>query len=191
MWQQECFVLLKSPSKNDQTKGINILYKNMSQSFKGFLFNQKFTKEQTEEVLQEAFIKIIKNFKAVKNETSFEAWCWQILRNSKNDYLREIKKNRSAMTVNEIENVEDSEMTKNIQQTVFDQSIDDCVALGIQKFNVADPDRGYAILLQMDGYAIKDIAMRIDRTPAATKEFLRQVRIKLAPFIKHCLDIIE
>ena len=101
------------------------------------------------------------------------------------------KKNRSAMTVNEIENVEDSEMTKNIQQTVFDQSIDDCVALGIQKFNAADPDRGYAILLQMDGYAIKDIAMRIDRTPAATKEFLRQVRIKLAPFIKHCLDIIE
>ena len=95
------------------------------------------------------------------------------------------------MTVNEIENVEDSEMTKNIQQTVFDQSIDDCVALGIQKFNAADPDRGYAILLQMDGYAIKDIAMRIDRTPAATKEFLRQVRIKLAPFIKHCLDIIE
>ena len=191
MWQQECFVLLKSPSKNYQTKGINILYKNMSQSFKGFLFNQKFTKEQTEEVLQEAFIKIIKNFKAVKNETSFEAWCWQILRNSKNDYLREIKKNRSAMTVNEIENVEDSEMTKNIQQTVIDQSIDDCVALGIQKFNAADPDRGYAILLQMDGYAIKDIAMRIDRTPAATKEFLRQVRIKLAPFIKHCLDIIE
>ena len=191
MWQQECFVLLKSPSKNDQTKGINILYKNMSQSFKGFLFNQKFTKEQTEEVLQEAFIKIIKNFKAAKNETSFESWCWQILRNSKNDYLREIKKNRSAMTVNEIENVEDSDMTKNIQQTVFDQSIDDCVALGIQKFNAADPDRGYAILLQMDGYAIKDIAMRIDRTPAATKEFLRQVRIKLAPFIKHCLDIIE
>lgn len=191
MWQQECFVLLKSSSKNDQTKGINILYKNMSQPFKGFLFNQKFTKEQTEEVLQEAFIKIIKNFKAVKIETSFEAWCWQILRNSKNDYLREIKKNRSAMTVNEIENVEDSEMTKNIQQTVFDQSIDDCVALGIQKFNAADPDRGYAILLQMDGYAIKDIAMRIDRTPAATKEFLRQVRIKLAPFIKHCLDIIE
>ena len=58
-----------------------------------------------------------------------------------------------------------------------------------KKFAKTYPERSYALDLQQEGCSIKEISSYIDRTPAATKEFLSQCRKKLIPFIKHCLDI--
>ena len=187
MWQHECFKLLKG---KDKKKGIDTLYENISKPFKGYLFNRKFKEHQTEEIIQETFIKIIKNSHLAKKESSFEAWCWRILRNTTNDYLRDIQKNREGINKVEIESSinEETMIYDTLQEQNKVQSETDCVSEGLQKFNSQDPDRGYALLLQMDGYKIEKIAMRIGRTPAATKEFLSQCKKKVAPFIKHCFE---
>ena len=42
----------------------------------------------------------------------------------------------------------------------------------------------------MEGASVQDIADRIGRTAAATKEYLSQSRKKLQPFIAHCADLL-
>ena len=182
MWQKDCFDLIKSNAPEDKNKGIEILYENNKKKFEGFLFNRSFKKEQIEEILQESFIKIFKSFNTLKDFNTLESWCWRILRNTTNDYLSPIIKGREGIKKLESETEEAAlEDNQNDSQS-------DCVSKGLQEFNLAEPDRGYALQLQLDNYPITEVAIRIGRTPAATKEYLSQIRKKVAPFIEHCLE---
>ena len=51
------------------------------------------------------------------------------------------------------------------------------------------PDRAYVLELKMNQIADKEIALRINRTLAATKEFISQSRKKIAPYIEDCIGV--
>ena len=64
------------------------------------------------------------------------------------------------------------------------------MAAGLGAFNSREPERAYVLMLQMDGLSIDDIGQRIDRTVAATKEYLSQCKKKIQPYIAHCTELL-
>jgi DNA-directed RNA polymerase specialized sigma24 family protein len=66
---------------------------------------------------------------------------------------------------------------------------EECVSKGIQEFEKIMPERAYVIQLTMEKVSMKTISERIGRTAGATKQYVSQSRKKVAPFIKHCLEI--
>ena len=71
-----------------------------------------------------------------------------------------------------------------------DDSIDECVDAGIKRYAEKMPARAAALMLQLDGFSIREIADRIVRSEQATSQFLYESRRKLAPFIEHCRPLI-
>jgi DNA-directed RNA polymerase specialized sigma24 family protein len=69
-------------------------------------------------------------------------------------------------------------------------SVDECVTAGLDVFSQREPERALVLLLQMDGHSIEEIGLRIDRTIAATKEYLSQCKKKIQPYIAHCTDLL-
>lgn len=68
--------------------------------------------------------------------------------------------------------------------------VDLCVSNAIEDFCAEHPDRALVLMMQIDGESIESIARRIQRTSAATKEYISQCKIRLKPFIQHCLALI-
>jgi len=68
--------------------------------------------------------------------------------------------------------------------------IDLCVSKGIEDFCAEYPDRALVLMMQMDGESIESIARRIARTGAATKEYISQCKIRLKPYVEHCLAFV-
>jgi RNA polymerase sigma factor (sigma-70 family) len=75
--------------------------------------------------------------------------------------------------------------------TLEGQTAAECVAKGFDRFSTAEPERAYALGMQMDGHSIAEIADCIGRTVAATTEYLHQCRKKIKMFIQHCRELQE
>jgi RNA polymerase sigma factor (sigma-70 family) len=88
--------------------------------------------------------------------------------------------------------INDSEFTLVNDATIRKNQleIDLCVSNGIEEFCAKHPDRALVLMMQMDGESIESIARRIERTSAATKEYISQCKIRLKPFIEHCLAFV-
>jgi len=145
--------------------------------------------QEARDLLQETFVKILRAAPKFNPGGSAKAWLWQIARNCLNDHLRETARLRKHETMF------DDEQWNTVKDTVPAKassvcSVDECVAQGIARFSAAMPDRAFALTLQMEGASIEDIAHRIGRTVAATKEYLSQSRKKLQPFIAHCTEFL-
>ena len=67
--------------------------------------------------------------------------------------------------------------------------IEECVVKGLEEFCAEEPDRAKVIYMKIDGQSIESIAITINRTKDAAKQYLSQCRKKLAPYISHCLKI--
>lgn len=80
--------------------------------------------------------------------------------------------------------IEHEERTRQIR-------IEECVAQGIEEFSANEPERADALLMQIDGIPIKQIAHYLKRTETATKEYLSQCKKKLKPFVSTCFDLLQ
>ena len=95
-----------------------------------------------------------------------------------------IEKHRTEINIGESSLIHDATIRRNQLE------IDLCVSNGIEEFCAEQPDRAAVLMMQMDGESIESIARRIQRTTAATKEYISQCKIKLKPFIQHCLAFV-
>lgn len=70
-------------------------------------------------------------------------------------------------------------------------SIDECFGRGMDVFMAQMPVRGQALNMQMDGASVSEIAAKLGRTVAATKEYLSQCRKHLQPFVVNCTELLS
>lgn len=173
--------------------GIKALYQSTAQPMLRFFVYKGVSGDDAKDVLQETFVKIVRNVSSFSGDGAAKAWIWQIARNCLTDHQR-----KQGSLVNHETAVSDDHWQR-LEETISDPndatcgsagSVDECVSIGLAKFNRSEPERAMVLMLQMDGFSIDEIGLRIGRTMAATKEYLSQCRKRIQPFISHCTDLL-
>lgn len=139
-----------------------------------------------EDVLQTVFIKLLKRAGQWRGDGSAAAWFWSIVRNAAVDHHRAHK--------SEVQLDEDAwaHLVEHLPapDTGPDTSteLQRCVQQALQRFAKAHPERAQAIrLMHQEDWSIAQIAQLLERTPAATKEFLSQCRKAFRKFVEPCV----
>lgn len=190
----------------EQTQALEQLYRYKGAEFKRFFHYKGIPFGSCEDVLQDAILKIFNGAKDFRgtggfSENSANAWMWAIARNSMNDHLQRIQRETAviggSMSDSDWSESHKAELKDGESSLIQDESvriaqleIDFCVSKGMEDFCAEHPDRALVLVMQMDGESIESIARRIERTSAATKEYISQCKIKLKPFIEHCLALV-
>jgi len=190
MQAQEVLALVKDTSNQ---KGFDALYAWFHPQAIGFLIKRgRLSIDEAKDVFQETIIKVYKNINHLNDDSKFESWIWQILRNTLTDYIRKNKRMNEVEVQSFTDEVPEESVTDQDIKLKDDHAFtspDDCVSSRLKVFEQTMPDRYYAIRLQMNGLSVKEISHQLGRTLAATKEFLSQSRKKLKPFIEECLGV--
>ena len=174
---------------------LNVAYKSLNNFFYkkafSFLVSNRLNDEDANDVIQETFIKVFEKIDTLKEDSKFESWLWQILRNNMNEFYRKSNRKNDVMfsvASEDLENLTGDEDVKvRYGQKYNDQQ--SCIEEKFKLFKADMPDRHYVINLQKDSVSIEDISIRIGRSYAATKEFLSQSKKKLIPYFEECKDI--
>jgi RNA polymerase sigma factor (sigma-70 family) len=190
----------------EQNKALEQLYRYKGAEFKRFFHYKGIPLGGCEDVLQDAILKIFNGAKDFRgsggfSENSANAWMWTIARNSMNDHLQRRQKDNTviggSLSDSDWSESHQAELKDGESSLIQDESartaqleIDFCVSKGMEDFCAEHPDRALVLMMQMDGESIESIARRIERTSAATKEYISQCKIRLKPFIEHCLAFV-
>ena len=190
----------------EQSLALEQLYRFKGSEFKRFFHYKGIPLGSCEDVLQDAILKIFNGAKDFRgsggfSDNSANAWMWAIARNTMNDHLQ--RKQRDLNLLGESFSDTDwseshqSELKKGEMSLIQDESdrtiqleVDFCVSKGMEDFCAEHPDRALVLMMQMDGESIESIARRIERSSIATKQYISQCKIKLKPFIEHCLAFV-
>ena len=182
-----------------QEMALRALYKKGAAFRRHFLFRGA-SPQDASDLLQEVIIKIFKNAGGYRGsggygDGSANAWMWAIVRSCLQNYFRTRKKDPLPVDEPAIDsdiNEEGIEQSEDIGQISHSpQSVDECVAIGLENFAAKEPDRVRVLEMQLDGMKISSIARLIGRTEGGTKEYLSQCKKKLAPYIAHCTALLQ
>ena len=171
--------------------GVKALYQNNARHMLRFFVYKGVSGDDAKDVLQETFIKIIRSAVSFGGQGTAKAWIWQVARNCLIDHQR-----KQASLANREVAINDDQWDSLAERPAEPKpaspknSVEECVAAGLDAFRIREPDRHLVLTLQMEGTSIEEIGHRIGRTMAATKEYLSQCRKKIQPFIAHCTDLL-
>jgi len=173
--------------------GVKALYQSTAQPMLRYFVYQGMAGDDAKDVLQETLVKIVRSASGFSGGGSAKSWMWQVARNCLIDQQRKLGSlSKHEVAIND-EQWTHLEETTAAPSNAFDsaQSIDECVATGLNNFSDIEPERAYVLTLQMEGQTIEEIGQRIGRTIGATKEYLSQCKKKIQPFISHCTELLN
>ncbi|MBM3339185.1 MAG: RNA polymerase sigma factor [Betaproteobacteria bacterium] len=156
-----------------------------------YLLRMRLSWDEAEDLLQEIYIKVFRNARKGLGFDSAEAWLWTVVHNCACDHFRKAGRIREKEVIfDDNDALEGGEIPSAMHPASGDDSIDECVDAGIKRYAEKMPARAAALMMQLDGFSIREIADRIVRSEQATSQFLFESRRKLAPFIEHCRPLI-
>ena len=172
--------------------GVKTLFQSMGKPMlRYFVYAGGVSPDEAKDVLQETLIKIVRGAASFGGHGTAKAWMWQVARNCLVDHQRKqmsIAKREVAINDDQWDSL--AERPAEPKPASPKNSVEECVAAGLDAFRIREPDRHLVLTLQMEGTSIEEIGYRIGRTMAATKEYLSQCRKKIQPFIAHCTDLL-
>ena len=189
---QRSFTMIRQGGKlRDQ--GVTSLYRRYAAHFRKFYLYQGLSAADADDIVQEAFVNIVRHCNTYNGDSPLEAWLWRIARNCMNDHFRRTKA-RPA------ENLDDdgwdaleqeSEAMRTVDAPPAKESLEDCVERGFAEFAKKFSERAHVLSLVMEGFDTAHIAATIQRTPGATREFISQSRKRIEEFLLPCRDYLS
>lgn len=189
---QKCFELIRQGG-HKRDEGVSALYRNHVARFRRFFIYKCGSATDADDLVQETFVKIVRDCGSYRGESLPQAWLWQIARNCLNDYYRRKK-------IRLTENLDDDGWTALEQNSPELQVIDpplagdtleDCVSRGFREFAKKQPERAYVLSLVVDGHDTRYVSTFLNRTEGATREYLSQCRKKIEEFLKPCREYLH
>jgi len=168
-------------------KGFRLLYKQYANLIQYRLRTYGVKSEDLDDIFQETCFKLIKAA-STYNGGSLSAWLTTIAKNTAQDLI--FRKGYSTAETIEFED-SDSVGRSNIEDEFTERQVEDCMKQGMRAFKTEEPARCHALELQRDGYSIDEISTLIERSVAATKEFISQSKKKFRPYIEPCLELLK
>jgi len=142
-----------------------------------------------EEVLQDAFLRLITTTSAPSSADTMQAWIYKVVTNIVIDDIRSSNTD-AELSLDELGESEKS--SKEFWASGEDQGrvAERCVDEKLGVFSKRHPERAASIMLQMDGLGIREIAEIYGRTEAAMKQFIYESKKSLKPLLFDCLELI-
>ena len=176
-------------------KGATYLYNKYGGNLIGMFKNLGLPNKDTEEVLQETFIRFIKHVKKDTSLDNIKAYLFKIGRNEcYRFFLKKKKFYESEVSISPTENneasypsIETISNNINIEQEII---FLDCISEELKKFEQLEKNSEKCLeilTLVAEAWSIQEIAVKINRTYGATREFLSQCRKKFKSYIDPCL----
>jgi len=164
-------------------RGISNLFKRYYQLFYQYYRKEGFNEANAEDLVQEVFVKVIKNIGTFKASCSLSSWMYVIVKNT--GYSKYRKKTETLVDDETLEFlVGSTEACGDNEQLI------DCVKEGFNSYAKKNNERAQLLsLVVSNGWSTADAALFLERTLGATREYLSQCRKKLKPFIAHCQEI--
>jgi len=90
MAAQRSFTMIRQGGKlRDQ--GVTSLYRRYAAHFRKFYLYQGLSAADADDIVQEAFVNIVRHCNTYNGDSPLEAWLWRIARNCMNDHFRRTK----------------------------------------------------------------------------------------------------
>lgn len=138
-----------------------------------------------EDLVQDAFMKLHDQYSGLEDKQSLKPWLISVAQNAYFNYLEK------ASTRYEGKEIYEGQINDHpTEQPDGHVEIMDCVTRKLSEFQRVEPERAYAINLQMDSMPIFEIALILDRTEQATREYLSQSKKKLKPYLEECREFV-
>lgn len=166
-------------------EAVSELYRRYAQRFMAYLQRRGISRHEAEELVQEAFMRLIRRADTFAPRGQGNAWIWQVARSA---WLDAWKKNEPLSSAESLEGV--AEPMLGITPDIASQSdFQDCVHGQLSRFIHTHPEGGQAILwAAVDGLDTEQISALLGRTAGAARQFLSQARKRLREYLQPCLE---
>ncbi|PWF55167.1 RNA polymerase sigma factor [Massilia glaciei] len=185
-------LLAISKGGRERERGCAQLYERYGASVRRKFMAAGLDCETADELFQEVIIKVVVNCEQFTPEQPFRVWLFSIANNTYSSHMREGNLRRQA---------EDAEILP-LQSSLYyshrelgalsNFGLRDCVRRAFLAFERSHPKRAEAMTLSvLEGLCSKEVARFLNRSDPATREYLRQCRIKMRSYFGHCFIYLD
>ncbi|MGL5892354.1 MAG: sigma-70 family RNA polymerase sigma factor [Bacteroidia bacterium] len=159
---------------------ISALHNQFYKELKGYVYSRTKDKSDTEDILQDVFVKIILKIEQINEAQNLRQYLYGIVRNSVADYFRSKKTHLSITEQNVLHTeAEEDQLTERIT--------DRCV----QRFIHQLPEKYRSALLstEFENVPQKELAVKLDISYSALKSRVQRGRVMLKEMLVNCCEI--
>ncbi|WP_298220887.1 RNA polymerase sigma factor SigZ [Flavobacterium sp.] len=159
------------------TTEVTTIWIDFHQELKAFILNKTRNSADTDDILQEVFIKIIRNIEKVNQAENLRNYLYGIVRNSINDYFRNKK-----IVSDDLEMVEKitEEDTQSLNMTIAEC----CIKPFINK--LPNDYREALLITEFQNISQKELAEKLNISYSGAKSRVQRGREKLKELILNC-----
>ncbi len=149
----------------------------MSERFLMFLLQRSIEKEDAKEIVQEALITIVNEYKKIEIRHSFSEWAYKVLINRMQMYFRTTKRRKQA-----ISNLRDR--LESIPNWTPDPILAPKLLKCLKKLARGNTRYARVLNLKFQGYTVKEICDKMDLTPNNLYIIVSRARSMLLSFLE-------
>lgn len=159
------------------TKDVTNIWASFNKELKGFIYNKTRNSADTDDILQEVFVKIIRNIDKVNQSENLRQYLYGIVRNTLNDYF---KNQKSFLSDSEIQEPFSETETNSLNETIAEC----CIKPFINKL---PEDYKQALLItEFQDISQKELAEKLNISYSGAKSRVQRGRVKLKELILNC-----
>jgi RNA polymerase sigma-70 factor, ECF subfamily len=159
------------------TSEIEIIWRDFHQELKAFIQHKTRNSADTDDILQDVFIKIIRNFDKVTQSENLRHYLYAIVRNAINDFFRHRKPILNTANIKE-------EFTEEETQTLNETVAECCIKPFISK--LPEHYREALLVTEFHDVSQKELAERMGISYSAAKSRVQRGKSKLKELILDC-----
>lgn len=159
------------------TSEIEIIWRDFHSELKVFIQNKTRNSADTDDILQDVFLKIIRNFEKVTQSENMRHYLYGIVRNAINDFFRNRK---PILDTNDIKEDFTEEETQTLNATVAEC----CIKPFISK--LPEHYREALLITEFHDVSQKELAERMGISYSAAKSRVQRGKAKLKELILDC-----
>jgi len=179
-----CLKLLEAGGKEAE-RGISILFNRYALPFKRYFVKHGLSFADAEDLVQDAFVSIVRHAKGFRGECDIKIWLWKIARNTMLSQFR--KKNHHHEDIDDLADI----LPGKEMPECASLSLDECVKRAFLRFSKQQSEKAEVLTLaSVQGWSTKELAEFLGRTLGATREYVSQCRKHFKPYLEPCRDFL-
>ena len=164
-------------------RAISFLYDELAKKFIGHLYKRGISSVDADDIIQNVFLKIAEKPKLIAKADRIHPYIWRIFFNAFNEFLRGIQ---SSHQEESLDNVHQKQTLGTYVNN--DLLLENCMGEAMNSLRKRSYDEALVIELStINGWGLKEVAVFMDKTYGAAREYVSQARKKLQELIiKFC-----
>jgi DNA-directed RNA polymerase specialized sigma24 family protein len=166
---------------------------------RGRFFKEGVAAQDIDDLVADVLTAIVAHVDQLRDTSRFDAWAYKIATNVLNQHWTTKGRERSLFLANADPPDADGglfgdgeSLLEQLADTgASDPGTEHCLKRQLQAFRAAHPHRHACIELLALGYGVQEIALQLDRTCGATRQFMSQCCAVVMQFLTPCLDAAQ